>query len=324
MKTVRTLTQLRSLLRGEALLAAVVFLPAGVSPAGVAARFDDPKPKQDSPIPLPALEGNPNDPHVEMKKLFGKIERDLRQIDQLLADASAGPGARAGAGASSKDAAAATAKDAESAKAKSASAVEGLDKLLASSEERGKSVLESIDRILELAQHDPSSSSSSCESTGGMCKSSGNSKSDSKSRSGSGKEPGKDEKGAGRSLLDRQGGTTTQREATPDGPESSEEQARKESKSASKDAARDNLAKNGQKPAGNQSSKSPAENAAGDPNGDAKSRDARGATGDADKWGDLPVHVRDVFRTQGGGDMPAQYRDWIDAYDRRMAKKAGS
>jgi hypothetical protein len=31
--------------------------------------------------------------------------------------------------------------------------------------------------------------------------------------------------------------------------------------------------------------------------------------------------VRDVFRTQGGGDMPAKYRDWIDAYYRRMAKQ---
>jgi hypothetical protein len=326
MKILRSLTQLRSLVRGEALLAAVVFLPSGL-----AARFDDPKPKQDSPVPLPALGGNPNDPHAEMRKLFGKIERDLRQIDQLLADASANPGARAGAGASSKDAAAAgkdaataTSKDAGTAASKSASAIEGLDKLLASSEERGKSVLESIDRILELAQHDPSSSSSSCESAGGMCKSSGSSKSDSKNRSGSGKEPGKDEKGGGRSLLDRQGGTTTQREATPEGPESSDQQGQKDSKSGSKDAAHDSASKNGPKPSGNQSSKSPAENAAGDPNGDAKSRDARGANGDADKWGDLPVHVRDVFRTQGGGDMPAQYRDWIDAYYRRMAKKAGS
>jgi hypothetical protein len=329
MKTLRSLMHLRSFVRGEALLAAVVFLPARVpasSPASSSVRLDDPKPKQDSPIPLPALDGNPNDPHVEMKKLFGKIERDLRQIDRLLADASATPAAGAGrASAGHEDAAGgAAAKDAEAAKAKSLSAVDGIDKLLASSEERGKSVLESIDRILELAQHDPSSSSSSCESAGGMCKSSGNSKSNAKSRSGSGQENGKDEK-SGRSLLDRQGGTTTQREATPEGPESEDQgQKEKDSKGGAKDAAHDNVSKNGQKPAGNQSSKAPAENAAANPNGDGKSPDARNATADGDKWGDLPVHVRDVFRTQGGGDMPAQYRDWIDAYYRRMAKKAGS
>jgi hypothetical protein len=25
-----------------------------------------------------------------------------------------------------------------------------------------------------------------------------------------------------------------------------------------------------------------------------------------------------VFRTKGGADMPAQYRDWIEAYYRRL------
>jgi len=30
------------------------------------------------------------------------------------------------------------------------------------------------------------------------------------------------------------------------------------------------------------------------------------------------VHARDVFRTQGGGDLPARYRDWIDAYYQRL------
>jgi len=37
-----------------------------------------------------------------------------------------------------------------------------------------------------------------------------------------------------------------------------------------------------------------------------------------DAWGSLPLHARAVFRTQGGGDMPAQYRDWIDAYYKRL------
>ncbi len=37
-----------------------------------------------------------------------------------------------------------------------------------------------------------------------------------------------------------------------------------------------------------------------------------------ERWGDLPIHVRDLFRTEGGGDMPPRYRDWIDAYYRRL------
>ena len=135
-----------------------------------------------------------------------------------------------------------------------------------------------------------------------------------------GQGPGQDESSGGKSLLDRQGGTTTQREATPEGPGDKTPDGQKP---GPKDGARDGQ-KNGPKPAGNQSSKAAAENAAADPNGDAKPGEARNAGASGDKWGDLPVHVRDVFRTQGGGDMPAQYRDWIDAYYRRMAKKAGS
>lgn len=42
---------------------------------------------------------------------------------------------------------------------------------------------------------------------------------------------------------------------------------------------------------------------------------------DAERWGDLPVHVRDVFRAEGGGDMPPRYRDWIDAYYRKMHER---
>jgi len=28
--------------------------------------------------------------------------------------------------------------------------------------------------------------------------------------------------------------------------------------------------------------------------------------------------VRDLFRMEGGGDLPPRYRDWIDAYYRRL------
>lgn len=37
-----------------------------------------------------------------------------------------------------------------------------------------------------------------------------------------------------------------------------------------------------------------------------------------DRWGDLPQRARDVFTTQGAGDMPSQYRTWIDGYYRRL------
>ena len=46
-------------------------------------------------------------------------------------------------------------------------------------------------------------------------------------------------------------------------------------------------------------------------------------TDQREHWGDLPVHVRDVFRAEGGPGMPAQYRDWIDAYYRRLNSRSG-
>ena len=42
---------------------------------------------------------------------------------------------------------------------------------------------------------------------------------------------------------------------------------------------------------------------------------------DGQRWGELPPRVREVFRSQGGGDLPTQYRDWIDSYYRRLNKR---
>ena len=37
-----------------------------------------------------------------------------------------------------------------------------------------------------------------------------------------------------------------------------------------------------------------------------------------DVWGNLPARKREIFRVKGGDDMPSEYRDWIDAYYRRL------
>jgi hypothetical protein len=37
-----------------------------------------------------------------------------------------------------------------------------------------------------------------------------------------------------------------------------------------------------------------------------------------DRWGDLPIQVREVFRTEGGADLPPQYPDWIDGYYKKL------
>ncbi len=45
---------------------------------------------------------------------------------------------------------------------------------------------------------------------------------------------------------------------------------------------------------------------------------ARRPGNDVEIWGNLPIHLRDIFRAEGQGDMPARYRDWIDSYYRRL------
>ena len=292
--TERTMNTFWSMSALPTLLAAATVLPL---------RFDDPKhPHGEIPLPLPGASADANDPHAEMRRLFGKIERELRDIDRLLADASAG----------GSDGASAEAKK------KASDAVQGLKELLATSEERGKSVVAGIDRILELAQHEPCSSSS-CESAGGMCKnpgSSGSSNKDSKQKGNGRSEPGDADSTPGKSPLDRQGENSTQREATPQAPDASQAQNGREPKPAQP--------KESGTPKGNDAAKTAAKNNPANPPGASPTDAPHAGASAVDKWGDLPVHVRDVFRAQGGGDMPAQYRDWIDAYYRRMAKRSGS
>lgn len=43
---------------------------------------------------------------------------------------------------------------------------------------------------------------------------------------------------------------------------------------------------------------------------------------DGGQWGDLPVHVRRVFQNGVGDDVPPRYRDWIDAYRKKLSTRA--
>lgn len=116
-----------------ALLSSMALVPSALaSPT----RAQDPVPEQgdakkpiEIPINIPG--GDANDPHEEMKKLFGKVERRLLEIDKLLRNASAGD-----------------------TKSLSKAGPAGLDELLKSSAARSREAVESIDKILEIANHE--------------------------------------------------------------------------------------------------------------------------------------------------------------------------
>jgi len=85
------------------------------------------KKDQHPPIVAPHP-GESGDPHQEMLELIGKVELRLRQIDKLLTDASA----------VQRDSASPAARTAE---------------FVTRSQDEGRQVIEGIDKILELADH---------------------------------------------------------------------------------------------------------------------------------------------------------------------------
>ena len=170
----------------------------------------------------------------------------------------------------------------------------GIDELLKSSREQSAEVIEAIDRILEISAEQQSSSSSS---------SSGEEPSP---------QPGSSQPGG--SPLDR-GQQTTPREQTPeaggdkpkDMPGGNEPKPDKPGpKPEDGGATEDPEPKNLQLGASN-----------------ATPQGAPSDTKGLERWGALPQHAQNVFRSEGGTELPAQYRDWIDAYHRRLNRESG-
>jgi len=223
-----------------------------------------------SPAPPPAPVEGPQLPGAggeedEMLKLFGQVERRLREIDRLLYDASAGraPG-----------------KLEES----------GIDKLLKRGRESSKQVLEDIDRILELAMQRAQQQQQ-------------------QQSSGSGGDP-QDQPQGGSPLDERRGSSPGEREQTPEG----------QAPEPGKGNDGQQPSKEGEVPEGNQESPGQSDNREGGAPPELET-ERTAAGGDNDSWGDLPVRVRELFRAQGGGDLPPRYRDWIDSYYRRLNKR---
>lgn len=130
------------------------------------------------------------------------------------------------------------------------------------------------------------------EQNGGQC-----------SSSGSGSEGQSPE---GDSPVDKQGEQRTDKSKSPEGPKEGGEKP-----------------KPGEgEPKGSEESNDPADTK---PAQDTPGSDVEAApvvVQDREHWGDLPVHHRDIFRAEGGKKLPAQYRDWIDSYYRRLNARA--
>ena len=124
-------------------------------------------------------------------------------------------------------------------------------------------------------------------------------------KQGSGSGGGQPKPSSGDSPLDKPGGEPSGRESTPKLPGSKPEGEKPQDGDVPKDSKHpDDPNQRGENRAGRNPPAS-------------KTGPASGADG-ADRWGDLPVRAREIFRVEGASDLPPQYRDWIDGYYRRL------
>ncbi|MFT5049024.1 MAG: hypothetical protein ACI8QZ_000413 [Chlamydiales bacterium] len=244
--------------------------------------FDDFAPEQDAQ----ALA------QQEMVELFARVERRLRLIDSMLLDASAGD-------TSALDELAASGIDdlLESAPEtpegeENQVTCDNVDARLGQSAGQGRQAVQEIDDIITIAKSLPSE----CKSGAPM--------------------PGQKPKPGG-SPVDQPQGTRERSQ----GPEKPQEQ--EGPKPGDKPGEQPGEKKpGGEDPKDNKGSDEDASNKPAQKTPASETGAPPQVTDQRDQWGDLPVHVRDVFRAEGGPGMPAQYRDWIDAYYRRLNSRA--
>lgn len=172
----------------------------------------------------------------------------------------------------------------------------GINDLLQQSKQGGEAVLKDIDELLELAKQ-----------MGG--------KGQPKPGSGQGQGQQQSQPSGQQGNEPQQGSQRPQeQERTPDAPSRENPQ---QGQGGDKPEPQPQPQPGEAQPKSDRDSKDAARNAQGTaPPSAAKGRNDGARSNE--QWGDLPPTVRDLFRTEGGSDLPPQYRDWIDAYYRRL------
>ena len=162
----------------------------------------------------------------------------------------------------------------------------GIERLLRSHGEKSDQAVSGMERILELAQKMGGQSSSQCMK-GAM-----------QPKSGEGKSPLDQERKTG----------PTEGENTPQAPKPQEKEGGPKPEGQKPQ---------GEKPEDRGKNPPPGENRPANPRSDPNGPPVSPGD-DADRWGVLPERVHQVFQNQITDDLPLQYRDWIDAYYRRL------
>lgn len=264
-------------------LAALAGLGLAQEPAPQPAPTPTPEKEKVHLPPMPGAPSAEEDLQKELVELFGKVELRLRAIDSQMYDAATGRVPTKPVVGSGIEELLRSGQQAQK--------PQSVGEMLKNASQDSKTTQEEIQRILRIAEQLDSKSKSS----------------------GSGKGPPKPGGGqpnpgqGGKSPLDQKPGGEQPggREQTPQGPGSKPDGP----KPGEGDKPQD-----GKQP---DDPNKPAENRPGGPPPSAKTG-ANSGSENADRWGDLPVRAREIFRVEGASDLPPQYRDWIDGYYRRL------
>lgn len=238
----------------------------------------------------PAAIPQANDPAKEMEEAFHRVERSLNGMSLLLLEASKGDTSRLASakGSGIED----LLKLAD--KRPQGDPSQAISELLYASSAEGKRVLDGIDEILEIAKKNgnPNSCRNPGEGQGQAEQQPNQSQPNQSSQSPSQKQ--------------QQSGQKQMK-----GEEKPDEQA--------KDPAQTQEPKSNKPQPGDPNQPKTVGQAPPDPDGVGSQQQVLPGR---EAWGNLPVHVRDIFRADGGADMPARYRRWIDSYYRKLNQES--
>ncbi len=234
---------------------------------------------------LPPELGGSN-PRQELEELFKKVEKRLVRMSELLGQAGAGDTeALKGLGGSGIDE---LIRAAERPPAGAGGA--GIGALIEATQGHGRELLQEIDRVLEIAREQSQQQQQQQSSSGGNSQ-----------------QP------------PQAGGQQPQQGQSPEN--SQQMQGERAPRPGGEQEQQQPEPQPGEDPRSNRDDPSTTPQEQGGPPPGAEQGLPSGAE-DGGQWGDLPVHVRKVFRNGVGADVPPQYRDWIDAYHKKLSTRA--
>ena len=233
--------------------------------------------------PFPPPGGSGPSSADELKDLFVQVEKRLNRVTELLYEASSGD--MKGADGIGGDGIDALIREAESG---AAGAQSGIARMLEATRGPSQATLDDIAKLLALAEQQ--------QSSGG---------------GGQSSSPPQPQDGMPQQGQTPSGSRKQETGERPPQPGQDQQQQGKDQEDQ----------QNGDAPRGNK-------DAEGGPDGPAKAP-PEGETGDPsagagnEDWGDLPIHLRQVFQNGVSEDVPPRYRDWVDSYYKRLNRRSG-